>query len=161
MIGTTRSRRLCAGLAGAVLLIAIAGCTAGTTTIAAGNSGWLGMCPRDGATPSAFWDPGPDARYLRFEAMGSDATQPLSAEADWGPFTGNGEWLDFGLVWDGTKSTGPKQVDLRSLQLGIPEFILWISTPNTTASQEIHVDWIFTALDADGNDVGFTCTVPS
>jgi hypothetical protein len=140
-------------LAGAVLLIAVAGCTAGTTTIAAGQGGWLGGCTADGPTPKGQWVPGPGATRLRFEVTNSDATQPIRAQVLWRIFSwGEGDSRDFGIVWDGTKSTGPKQVDLPG-----PEFVLWITTPSTTASQEIHVDWIFTALDANGNDVGFTC----
>jgi hypothetical protein len=47
MIATTRSRRLCGALAGAILLMAVAGCTVGTTTIPAGNRGNSSCAQRD------------------------------------------------------------------------------------------------------------------
>jgi hypothetical protein len=150
-IGRTRSRRLGAVLAGSVLLIALAGCSVGTSSITAGQQ--IGVVECTAGTPGVLWLPGPGARYLRFHVTKSDATQPLEAYVFRPPFA---EWdgASFGTVWDGTKSTGPKQIPLTNA----PYIPLILDSPNAPVPQTIHADWVFTALDANGKDVGLTCT---
>jgi hypothetical protein len=151
MIDRRRSRRLGALLAGVGLVITFAGCTVGTTSIPAGQAGQAIAC-RASAPTATIWVPGPEAQYLRFEVLSSDATEPLRAVV-FGNIWGGGEGgADFGTVWDGTKSTGPKQVPLPNNL--IPLVIMPADGP---ATQTIQVTWSFTALDANGKDVGFTC----
>jgi hypothetical protein len=149
MIGSTRSRRLGALLAGVALVVAIAGCTVGTTSIPAGQRYGFVACTA-GPTSGGSWIPGPGATRLRFEVLSSDATQPLEAIL----WVSREDSPTFGTVWDGTKSTGPKHVDLSSLSSR--EFPLLIRS-SSLASQAINVKWAFTALDVNGKDVGFTC----
>src|SRR5262245_9786222 len=114
MTGRTRLRRLGASLAGAALVVTFAGCTVGTTTIPAGpGTGQFVACS---PTQGGSWVPGPGATHLRFEVLKSDSTQPLAA-ALWG--SGNEGSAIFGEVWDGTKSTGPQEV-----QMPIPSGLL-------------------------------------
>lgn len=146
--GRTRSRRLGALLAGALLVVTIAGCTVGTTSIAAGQTAALIPCTA-GPTPGTFWVAGPGASRLRFQVRSSDATQPLGAAVfRLGP---DGSAF-FGTVWDGSKSTGPKEIPLPGWS--IP---LMIYPENGAASETIQADWVFTALDPNGKDVGFSC----
>lgn len=146
MIGITRSRRLGALLAGAALVIA-AGCTVGTTSIPAGQGLKLIECTA-GRTRGPYWQAGPGATRLRFQVLSSDATQPLEALM----LVGTPDPISFGTVWDGTKSTGPKLIDASFLLF--PLFIVPKNVPN---AETINVTWAFTALDANGNDVGFSC----
>lgn len=70
-------------------------------------------------------------------------------------FAGNETGGSFEWVWDGTRSTGPRE--LGPLEPGYP-FALLIGTVREAPNPNgIKVDWTFTALDANGNDVGFTC----
>jgi hypothetical protein len=104
-----------------------------------------------GSEPSGSLDSGPGATRVRFEVLSSDATQPLRAFL----FASWEDSPSFGTVWDGTKSTGAKFLDvLPSREL--PPLV--IVTVNGSNSQTINVKWAFTALDANGKDVGFTCT---
>jgi hypothetical protein len=140
MIGRTRSRRLGAFLAGVVLLIAVAGCTVGTTEISPAANYGLALCTA-----------GPGALHLRFEVLKSDAVKPLDAYVWYGY-----ESPTFGWVWDGTKSTGPKQIEVRYL-LENPRFVVMIGAPYIPVVQGAKVGWMLTALDANFNDVGVTC----
>ncbi len=151
MIGRMRSRRFGALLAGSVLFIALAGCSVGTSSIAAGQQ--VGLVECTAGTPGALWLPGPGARYLRFHVTRSDATQPLEAGVWRPPFA---EWdeASFGTVWDGTKSTGLQQIPVPLA----PYLPLVLVSKDGPVPQTIHADWEFTALDANGNDVGLTCT---
>lgn len=148
MIGSTRSRRLGAVLAGAALVVTVAGCTVGTSAIPAGQQFDLIECTA-GPTPGTYWRPGPGATYVRFQVLSSDATQPLEALV----FSINpDQGASFGTVWDGTRSTGPKTVAYPGND--IP---LLIRTPNGPTARTVNATWAFTALDANGKDVGFTC----
>lgn len=151
MIGRTRSRRLGALLAGALLVVTIAGCTVGTTSIPAGDRYGFVHCTA-GPTQGGSWIPGPGATRLRFEVLSSDATQSLEAFL-WLYWTDS---PTFGTVWDGTKSTGPKYIDVSGLSSS-QQYPLVIRS-SSLASQTTNVKWMFTALDANGKDVGFTCT---
>jgi hypothetical protein len=150
MIGSTRSRRLGVLLGGVALVIIVAGCTVGTTTIPAGQASALVEC-NAGPTPGKYWVAGPGAVEVRFQVLSSDATEPLAAIVGTGAgWPGLGS---FGTVWDGTKSTGPKQWagDWNgSISLVYGDWSPVAQTSNTK--------WAFTALDANGKDVGFTCT---
>jgi hypothetical protein len=154
MIGSKRSRRLGGLLAGAALVIAIAGCTVGTTSIPAGNISGIAEC-KGGPTPGKWWVPGPGAQVLRFEVLSSDATKPLIAVT---AFEGNGPFGpigSLGRVWDGTKSTGPKQWTVPAIPY-LPMALYY--EDNVGVAQTSNTTWAFTALDANGKDVGFTCT---
>jgi hypothetical protein len=148
MIGSTRSRRLGAVLAGAALVVTVAGCTVGTSAVPAGQQFDLIECTA-GPTPGTYWRPGPGARHLRFQVLSSDATQQLEALVfSVSPDQG----ASFGTVWDGTKSTGPKTVAYPGNDIPL---VLW--APNGPAAQTVNATWAFAALDADGKDVGLTC----
>jgi hypothetical protein len=150
MIGSKRSRRLGGLLAGAALVIAIAGCTIGTTTIPAGEDTGLVEC-KSGSSTGPVWVTGPGTGQLRFQVLSSDATKPLRAVLV-GP---GGGTSSFGIVWDGTKSTGPKQ-----LQMGAGAFlgvVLWYED-HVPVAQTTTTKWMLEALDANGKDVGFTCS---
>jgi transposase len=81
--------------------------------------------------PTGFWIPGPEAQYLRFEVTSSDATQGLDAAGLFGNLDGNGDVLDFGMVWDGTRSTGPKEID-RDLAEHVKRIRAGVTTSGTT-----------------------------
>jgi hypothetical protein len=119
MIGSTRSRRVGALLAGAALVVA------GATT-------------------------------LRFEVLSSDSIQPLRAAA----FSSLAEDTAtiFGTVWDGTKSTGPKQGSLPGGFADTGTFGLYIVRDSSLSTPDINLKRALTALDANGKDVGLTCT---
>ncbi len=55
-------------------------------------------------------------------------------------------------MWDRTKSTGAKYVPYIGDDVPL---LIW--TLGGTNAQTINVEWAFTALDAHGKDVGFTC----
>jgi hypothetical protein len=63
----------------------------------------------------------------------------------------------FGTVWDGTKSTGPKQ--LRISTTGEPRRVgmVLVYEDGLVGAQPSNTKWAVTALDANGKDVGFTC----
>jgi hypothetical protein len=147
MISSTRSRRLGALLAGAALVIAIAGCTVGTTSLPAGQAVALIEC-KAGSTTGKYWIAGPGAVEVRFQVLSSDATEPLVA------IVGTLNWVaSLGTVWDGTKSTGPKQFGGEwNGTIGL------MTEDGSPVAQTSTTEWMFTALDANGNDVGFTCT---
>lgn len=145
MIGSRRIRRIGVLVAGAALVL-VAGCTVrGTTSIRAGSSREVVPCDPN----NQQWIVPPEATQLRFEVTSSDTTQPLEASVylPEGPFS-------FGTVWHGTKSTGPKLVPL--VQNGTQGVYVWIErVDHQPFSQTTEVSWAFTALDANGNDVGF------
>jgi hypothetical protein len=153
MIGSTRTRRLGALLAGAVFVIALVGCTVGTTNIPAGQSFELAQCTA-GSTRGPSWAPGPGVARLRLEVLSSDARQPLRAEA----FSGLAEdpYSDFGTVWDGTKSTGPKHAFLPGGFSDTGLVVVYFLRVGSLSTPDINVKWALTALDANGKDVGFT-----
>jgi hypothetical protein len=151
MIGSKRSRRLGALLAGAALVIAVAGCTVGTTSIPAGVNAAVIEC-RGGPTPGTFWLPGPGTQQVRFQVLSSDAPKPLVGLVAIDSVLGG-----LGTVWDGTKSTGPQtfsRSDLADVKLGLGLGY----QDGSGAAQSSNTTWVFTALDANGKDVGFTCS---
>jgi hypothetical protein len=148
MTGFKRSRRIGALLAGAAIVVTVAGCTAGTTTIPAGQSAQMIACTA-GPTPGDFWVPGPGATHLRIHVTKSDSTKPLGA----GVLRFDSSDGYFGIVWDGTKSTGPQEI----VVWGGQSELLFLGVENGPTSQPINASWTLTALDYTGKDVGLTC----
>jgi hypothetical protein len=71
----------------------------------------------------------------------------------------DGSWFavgSLGTVWDGTKSTGPKEWALQG-GAAWTGLLALITEDGSPAAQTSTTEWMFTALDANGNDVGFTC----
>jgi hypothetical protein len=151
MIGSKRSRRLGALLAGAALVIAVTGCTVGTTSILARQSSGVAEC-KVGSSTGLLWVTAPGTQDLRFEVLNSDATEPLEAIAVLGIQGGP----SFGTVWDGTKSTGPKQVRLTTTGESRLVGLVLAMDDGFPADQTNNTTWAVAALDANGKDVGFT-----
>jgi hypothetical protein len=149
MIGSTRIRRIGVLVAGAALVLA-AGCTVrGTTIIRAESYEELAACDPN----NQYWVVGPEAIQVRFEVTSSDATLPLE-----GYGYHSGGQFSFGTVWDGTKSTGPKLVDLPEGYPWGQDVLVFIRRVDLEPfSQTTNVSWAFTALDANGRSAGFTC----
>jgi hypothetical protein len=156
MIGSTRSRRLGVLLGGVALVIIVAGCTVGSTTIPAGSNAGLVEC-KGGPTPGKYWVPGSGAQVLRFEVLSSDATKPMMGVTEIEGEGYFGGFVNAGRVWDGTKSTGPIQWTAPALPK-IPMYLFYEDLSAVEPAQPSNTKWAFTALDANGKDVGFTCS---
>jgi hypothetical protein len=144
MIGRTRSRRLGVLLAAGVLVFVAVGCTVGTTSIPADAGLGLVEC----SDSDVYWQPGPGATEIRFSVLGSDATQPLFV------IVGTGDWIaNVGTVWDGTQPT--RQVRYDGAWNGAIGLFYEGFVPSGQVST---TRWAFSAHDANGKDVGFTCT---
>jgi hypothetical protein len=151
MVGSRHTRRLAAIVLASACIFATSGCYVGRSTVGPDNA-YL-MCPAgvdfgpgkisSGGDTSylSLWQPAPTAVNIQFAVMSSDATQPISVDAG---------STSFGVVWDGTHSTGTKTIRWS----GAP-FVLHVQTRNLA-----HMDWWIEALDATGKEVGFTACMP-
>lgn len=157
MLGSTRFRRLATVGVAAALAVIAAGCTQATTTIPQGQDFGRVVCPIKAGQSSAatYWHPGPGTERPRFQILKSDSPVALTVVPY--EYTGAGAGPVFAPkledLWDGTKSTGPKEVGWGPTNFS---YLLLVSFWGT-APQETHTTWELTALDANGNDVGFTC----
>jgi hypothetical protein len=143
-----------------VLLVAatLGSCTVGTSTILTGTHNVLVPCPTgvdlgaghishgtDDDVGALFWVLPPQAERLQFAVIDANTALPIEAEA--------GDWrenvVSFGTVWDGTRSTGPQQIEYPYLYAAIA-----IATPEPVA-RSVDVTWSIAALDAEGQEVGF------
>lgn len=131
---------LCTGL----LVVVMAGCTRGTTTIPRNRAGALISCPEAGKSDFV---PGPGTTHVRLQVLRSTATVPL-----YGLLLPNIGWYE--PLWDGTQSTGPQE-----FAWGVePIQDLWLRTSTGwPLANAADTTWAITALDRTGKDVGITC----
>ena len=143
----TRLRRVCIAVLVLTMVLAVAGCTVGRATIPKDSVGgvYLSCDP----ARIAEWLPGAGAVRWQLEVLETDASQPLQAtEEDW---QGSGV---LGVVFDGTKPTGPVTADV---VVDPPGAFFKIAPTFGAALLDIHIKWMLTALDTAGNDVGAKC----
>lgn len=156
MLRFMHSRRWVAAAVAAVIVLVLPGCTLGWARIPPGLDGDYigcqvgadlgpGHASNIGTGGTGWFVPAPGTVQLRFVIMNSDATQPIKAGVVLGTVTQH-----FGVVWDGVQSTG-----IKDLAHSAPfQLLVWV-TP--AATQPIAASWWIMALDASGNEVGFTC----
>jgi hypothetical protein len=168
MVGSSHTRRLTALVLAGVFIFAASGCYVGTTAVSPGYGSLLN-CPSGvnlgpgkitggGDTTSgdpSFWRPAPTAVSARFAVTSSDSNQRITVDADYFVDSPN-SFISLGVVWDGTRSTGPKTVPMvLSPTVGFAFFLYAEPTPVLA-----HMHWWMTALDAAGNEVGFVDCLP-
>ena len=132
-------RRLAVVVCAGLLVVIMAGCTRGTTTIPRRAGSVRISCPEEG---KPAFVPGPGTTHVRFQVLRSNATVPL--------LVGMTERFFF-LVWDGTKSTGPVEFEWGEYPNS------WLNLYGYDSSNASNTTWAITALDRNGKDVGITC----
>ncbi len=90
--------------------------------------------PSDGGF---MWKPAANVASLRLAVTSSDAGQPITMAAG---------TESFGVVWDGSRSTGTSTIPWS----GSNAFILFVTSPTVA-----HMTWWIMAIDSAGNEVGF------
>jgi hypothetical protein len=159
----SRAIRLGGMLVAAAMVLLVSGCTVGKTTIPPSpysTSSANLKCPSGvdlgpGHTSYAsngdktYWRPGAGATSVRLHVTAASTTLRIAAYYHYPSLFGGSE--GFGLVWDGTRSTGVRQVPLQTWA-GIAAFTV---NSGGVVKNNIDVTWTLTAVDAQGQDVGF------
>ena len=145
-MGRNRSavrRRLALVVCTGLLVVVMAGCKIGTTTIPRDTGGAWVSCEE--GTPAFV--PGPGTTHVRFRVLRSNATVPLFGWL----VVQYRRWDE--LLWDGTQSTGWHEFSWDEEPMRL--FLFAQSLVNTTPASD--TTWAITALDSTGKDVGITC----
>jgi hypothetical protein len=160
MVGSWHTRRLATIGVAAVFILATSGCYYAGSAITPENGalwcpagvdlgpGHISSGGNGSGDSGTLWQPAPTAVTLRFEVTNSDMGLPVGATA---VSTTTAE-VSFGVVWDGTKSTGIKSIPWNGAPFVPAVFV------QDFYSASFHITWWLMAVDAAGKEVGFTCS---
>jgi len=151
-ITRTRSKRrvLRPFAVAAIVIVTMAGCHY-TRTMTGGRSGFSApaVCNPDNVEPS-LWVPAPGTVKLRLEVSSSNSTKPIEAHAVTGWDTG----LVWPTVWDGSRSTGSKDIQYAGAFV-----LIFYSNDPLWASRTYTFQ--LTPRDSAGNETSFIGCPPS